>query len=186
MSRTLGGSSTLQLGPSWPTESTWKRTVEYAPPSEQVAPSCGDPLTRYGPLMGRMLLSAIFLLSGFMKLMSWPATAELMAEVGMIAVPFFLSLAILFEIGGGLALLLGWQARLGALALIAFLIPVTLIFHDFWAFEGLARQNELAHFLKNLTIMGGLLLILSRGAGPHSVDRLSSEGTADERRWEES
>jgi putative oxidoreductase len=175
MSRAGDRSPVLHLGPSWPVDSTWERRAEYAAPSDTAIRVCGDPLACYGPLLGRALLSAIFLLSGLMKAMHWPAIVEQMTEEGMAAVPFLLALAILFEIGGGLAILLGWQARLGALALIAFLIPVTLIFHDFWEYEGLARQNEMAHFLKNLTIMGGLLLILSRGAGPLSVDRLAEQ-----------
>jgi len=119
---------------------------------------------------GRVLLSLIFVLSGLNKIANWSGTAQYMASKGMVAVPFFLGMAILFELVGGLSVLTGFKARWGALALVLFLIPVTAIFHNFWAFEGMERQMQMIHFMKNLAIMGGLLSIVARGAGPGSVD----------------
>src|SRR5262245_59319341 len=84
-------------------------------------------------IVGRFALGVIFLLSGFNKLTNWSATAEHMTHEGMVAVPLLLAGAIAFEILGGLSLLLGFYGRLGSIALIVFLIPTTLIFHDFWA-----------------------------------------------------
>src|SRR5258708_5644089 len=104
-------------------------------------------------LLGRMLLSMIFLLSGTMKLMNWSKTAEMMTEKGMDFVPFFLGASIACELLGGLCILLGWKARYGALALALWLIPVSIVMHNFWAYEGQAMQNQMQHFLKNLTIM---------------------------------
>jgi len=136
-------------------------------------------------LTGRILLSQIFLLSGVMKIMNWSQTAEQMASHGMAAVPFFLFMSILIEIGGGLSILLGCQARLGALTLALFLVPVTLVFHNFWAYEGQMMQNQMQHFLKNLTIMGGLYTIVAVGSGPFSLDNLGSRReTADVKRRE--
>jgi putative oxidoreductase len=54
--------------------------------------------------------------------------------------------------------------------LFLYLIPTTLLFHNFWALQGIERQDNMAHFLKNLAIMGGLLVLAANGAGAHSVD----------------
>jgi putative oxidoreductase len=95
-----------------------------------------------------------------------------MQKEGMEWVPLFLTGAIVFELGGGLSLLLGLRARLGAQALIVFLIPTTLIFHDFWTYtDAREMQNQMQHFMKNLAILGGLFFVLGTGAGCCSVDR---------------
>jgi putative oxidoreductase len=121
-------------------------------------------------LLGRILLSLIFILSGLGKIGDWSGTAGSMAAKGMVAVPFFLTMAILFELGGGLTVLLGFKARLGAWALVFYLIPVSLIFHNFWAFTGAEQRMQAINFLKNLAIMGGLLLVALRGAGKLCID----------------
>ena len=78
--------------------------------------------------------------------------------------------AILFEVGGALMVLLGFRARIGAVALVAFLIPTTVLFHNFWSFEGDEQKMQMISFLKNLSIMGGLLMILGGGPGYFSID----------------
>lgn len=128
----------------------------------------------WAALAGRILLSQIFIASGVMKVINWSQTAESMTKEGMVAVPFFLVMAILVEVGAGLGVLLGCQARLSALALAAFLVPVTLIFHDFWTYEGAAMMNQMQHFMKNFTILGGLLMVAAAGAGRYSLDALRS------------
>jgi len=109
-------------------------------------------------------------MSGANKLFRWSETADQMRAEGMVAVPFFLLMAVIFELGGGLSVLLGVKARLGALALIVFLVPVTLIFHDFWQYEGAEQQMQMIHFMKNLSILGGLTLVFAHGAGPWTLD----------------
>src|SRR3954447_26000820 len=89
-------------------------------------------LERYGALAARVLISQIFLLSGVMKIVNWSETAEQMAGRGMFWVPFFLAAATVVELAAGLSLLLGLKARAGALLLFLYLIPVTLVFHNFW------------------------------------------------------
>jgi len=121
-------------------------------------------------LLGRILLSLIFILSGIGKIGDWSGTASSMTAHGMSAVPLFLALAILVEIGGGLSVLLGFKARWGALALICFLIPATVIFHNFWTFTGAEQRMQMISFLKNLAIVGGLLLLVLRGAGRPCID----------------
>jgi putative oxidoreductase len=127
------------------------------------------------PLAGRGLVSLIFVMSAFGKITSWDGTAGYMASKGMPAIPFFLTMAILFELLGGLAVLTGYKARLGAVALIVFLIPATLIFHNFWAYQGMDQQMQMISFLKNLSIMGGLLLVTAFGAGPLSLDERAAK-----------
>jgi putative oxidoreductase len=112
----------------------------------------------------------IFLVSGMGKIGGWEQTASYMASKGMPMIPFFLVASIIFEIAGGLSVLLGLKARVGALALIVFLVPTTLIFHNFWALSGMDRQMQMIMFMKNLAIMGGLLLVINFGAGPLSID----------------
>jgi putative oxidoreductase len=94
-----------------------------------------------------------------------------MAKHQMFWVPFFHVAAMLTELVGGLSLLLGYKARLGALLLFLFLIPVTLTFHSFWTYtDPKEQQDNMLFFMHNLTLMGGLLLVMTFGPGPLSVD----------------
>lgn len=126
-------------------------------------------------LSGRILLSAIFVMSGVAKMTDWSGTANHMAAQGMTAIPFFLSMAILIEVGAGLGLLAGCGTRISAAAL--FLVPTTLVFHAFWTFEGAERQMQMIQFMKNLAIMGGLLGYTAAGAGALSLDAFFSRAT---------
>src|SRR5688572_691286 len=129
-------------------------------------------LEHYGPLTARVLVSQIFLISGVMKLIDPAGTQQQMAERGMFWVPLFFAGAVVFELAGGLSLLLGYKARLGALALFLFLIPVTLVFHSWWTYADPKEQRvNMFMFLHNLTLMGGLLLFMTFGPGPLSLDR---------------
>jgi putative oxidoreductase len=108
---------------------------------------------------GRVFLAAIFVLSGAGKLFAWKATAAYAAAQGVPA--FALAGATALELAGGLSVLTGYKLRWGVAALLVFLVPVTLVFHNFWAFQGELQQLQLAMFLKNLAIAGGLLVVLS-------------------------
>jgi len=129
-----------------------------------------SPPQPYAALAGRILVSVIFLLSGVMKIMDWSGNAAYMESHGMPAIPVLLTAAIVVEILGGLAVLLGYQTRAVALILFLYLIPTTLIFHNFWTLHGPEQQNQMFHFLKNLAIMGGLLEFCAAGAGSVSLD----------------
>lgn len=120
-----------------------------------------------GPLalVGRILLSAIFVMAGVMKIPNFASTQEEMARHGMPVPAVFLVGAILVELGGGLSVLVGWKARWGALLLAMFLVPTTLIFH--FDFSDAAQS---AMFIKNAAIMGGLLYVAAYGPGWLSVD----------------
>lgn len=114
--------------------------------------------------LGRLLMSVIFLLSGYMKF------AHLSAMAGMLHMsPAMLGVAGAAELLGGLSLLLGLWSRLGALGLFIFLIPATVMFHHFWSVPASEQQDQMVHFLKNLAIMGGLLMIVAFGPGPLSI-----------------
>jgi len=122
-------------------------------------------------LLGRILLSAIFILSGFHKIGSWAQTASYMEQYGMTMVPLLLLGAIVCEVAGGVLVLIGYQTRLGASLLILFLIPATYIFHPFWTIDDpQAAQLQMIMFMKNLAIMGGLMHLFASGPGEISLD----------------
>lgn len=127
-------------------------------------------IKQYGPLVARVLLAYIFVLSGSGKIAEFAGTAGYMASQGMPFAELFLVGAIILEIGGGLSVALGWKARWGALALIVFTLPTTLIFHPYWAVEAAQAQMQMIQFNKNLAIMGGLLYVMAFGAGPLGLD----------------
>jgi putative oxidoreductase len=123
----------------------------------------------YLVLLGRVLFSAIFIVTIMGHFA--PGTIAYAAAAGVplagLAVPASGILALL----GGLSVLFGYRARVGAWVLIVFLVPVTLMMHNFWALaDPMARQIQMAMFLKNLSILGGALLIAHFGAGPISLD----------------
>lgn len=117
-------------------------------------------------LIGRILLAAMFLLSGINKMADPQGTQQYMAAMGMTWMTglFYIG-AIAVEVGGALSLLLGYRARIGAWLLVSFMIPTTLIFHTQFG-----DPNQMIHFLKNLSITGGLLYVAVYGAGGLSMD----------------
>jgi len=129
-----------------------------------------ETIERYAVLVGRVFLSLIFVMSGFSKIGGWEQTAGYMASKGMPLVPLFLVAAIIIEVLGGLSVMLGLKAKIGAAALIVFLIPASFIFHNFWTLEGMEQQVQMIMFMKNIAILGGLLLVIGLGAGPLSLD----------------
>ena len=118
---------------------------------------------QYGPLLARVMLAHIFILSGFGKITGFAGTAGYIASKGLPMAEVLTVLTILIELGGGLLILVGWQARWAATAIFLFIIPVTLIFHPFWV------QGETISFMKNLAIMGGMMMIIAYGSGPYSL-----------------
>jgi len=123
-------------------------------------------------LAGRMLFSLIFLLAaiGHFSHQEIAYAAQQGVPLASLAVPLSGVLALL----GGLSVLLGYQAKWGAGLLIVFLVPVTLMMHNFWAVKDpMMAQMQMAMFMKNLSIIGGALLITQFGAGPLSLDARS-------------
>lgn len=124
-----------------------------------------------GLLAGRTLLGLIFFISGMAKVGRFAAVAGYMSSKGMPMSELFLIATIALEVLGGLAIIVGWKARWAASAFVLFLIPVTLLFHPFWAADPASYQNQLNHFLKNLATMGGMLYVALLGCGRFSLER---------------
>jgi len=127
-----------------------------------------DTVQGIGSLLGRVMLAMIFALSGFMKLIHLGGTVAMMEKAGMQTMVGPLALISgLIEFGGGLMLIAGFQTRTVAFILFLFLIPVTIIFH---IVPG--GQFNQVNTVKNIAIMGGLLLTATRGGGGYSVDSI--------------
>ena len=138
---------------------------------QKCLPSLERALRNIGPLVGRLLIAALFVPAGAMKIGNFAGTASHMAQAGLPLVPLLLVLTIIIELGGGLMLLLGWRARAAALVLFLFLIPVTLVFHPFWGLADPAAQyQQQINFMKNIAIMGGLMFVAAFGSGALSLD----------------
>jgi putative oxidoreductase len=120
---------------------------------------------RFVPALGRFLTAAIFLNSGVDKIWAPAAVERYIASAGLPFPSLGLLIAITIELGGGLALLLGYRVRLVALGLAGFTIVTALIFHS-----NLADHNQFIHFMKNIAIAGGLLQVVAFGAGLLSID----------------
>ena len=120
-------------------------------------------------LLGRFLFSAIFLIAG-------PSLFSVgtIAYASQAGVPFpsvLVPAAGVLAIVGGLSVLLGYRARLGAWLIVAFLVPVTLFMHKFWGIsDPMTAQTQMVNFMKNASMLGGALLIANFGAGPLSLD----------------
>jgi putative oxidoreductase len=111
--------------------------------------------------IGRIFISAIFIITGVMHLLHFHEKALGLGAKGVPFPEFFLACAVVLMIGGAILLITGQRVKLAAIALLVFLIPTTLLYHNFWAVPAAESQNQLIQFLKNLAIMGGLLVILS-------------------------
>ena len=125
-------------------------------------------------LVGRILLALIFIISGFGKITGYAGTAGYMASKGIPMVDVLLPLTILVELGGGLLIAIGWNARWAAAVTFLFLIPVTLVFHNPAGLAPDEAQQQMIHLLKNVSIMGGMLGLFAFGPGGFSLDAKKS------------
>ena len=115
--------------------------------------------------VGRLLLGLYFIVPGIFKIVGFDDTASYMAQHGMVAIPFFLVLTILLQVGGGICLFIGYRVRIVAFVLAGLVLLISLVMHDFWnVYEGTDQAHEVQNFIKNMGIMAGLLLIT--GAAP--------------------
>lgn len=125
----------------------------------------------WAALVGRILLAGIFVISGFGKITGFEGTAGEIASKGLPLPQVLTVIAILIEFGGGLAIVLGWKTRWAALAFIVLLIVITPIFHGYWAAPPDEVMNQQINFMKNVSILGGSLLLFAFGPGRYSVDK---------------
>lgn len=126
-------------------------------------------IRQYSPLVGRILIATIFVIYGFEKMFGFmgggfAATSGAIASKGLPVPDVLTAVTILIEAGGGLMILVGFKARLAALAIFLFIIPTTYYFHPVWA-----DMSQLSSFLKNVALMGTMLYIMAYGSGPHSL-----------------
>jgi putative oxidoreductase len=121
-------------------------------------------------LVGRLLLAAIFITSGFAKLSDPAGAVGYMNAVGIPNAGTLVYVAGAAELLGGLSLAIGFLARLGALGLVLTVIPIQFYFHSFWNMEGAEAKTQMVQFMKNLAIMGGLLMVVAKGPGRYSLD----------------
>lgn len=126
-------------------------------------------LYRYGPLVGRILIAFIFIFAGFGKLTGFEGTVGYIASKGLPLPQLAAVAAIIVELGGGILLVSGWKARWAAAAMLVFTAMAALLFHNFWAVPAEQAQNQMIHFMKNVSMMGGLLYVVVYGSGPFSV-----------------
>lgn len=119
--------------------------------------------------IARFFFSLIFILAGFNHFSS--GSVSYAANAGIPIPDILVPISGLLAIVGGLSVLLGIHARMGAAVLLVFLIPVTFLMHNFWAFsDPQMAQMQMTHFLKNLALIGGALMVLFYGSGPISFD----------------
>jgi len=117
-------------------------------------------------LLGRLLMSAIFIHGGVLKALAPAATMSYFAKDGLVMPGAAYALALVVEIGGGILFLVGWRARLIALVLAAWCVATAMIAH-----YHPENRDQMIHFMKNLCMAGGFLQVVAFGAGRLSVDR---------------
>lgn len=123
-------------------------------------------------LVGRVLIAVLFIISGYGKIGGFDGTVTALAGKGMPLPQVAAAIALLVELGGGLLLAVGWKTRwVAAIAIILFTIAASFLFHDFWNMADAARRTNQVMFLKNIAIIGGLLMVVAFGPGRYSVDK---------------
>jgi len=121
-------------------------------------------------LFGRLLIVALFLPAGLSKLLNFQGTLGYFNSLGMPSPSLALVIAIVIELVGGIALILGFQTRVVAIILAIFTFAATLLGHAFWAVPAeMAFVTQLL-FFKNVAVIGGLLILAANGAGKFSID----------------
>ena len=120
--------------------------------------------------LARVLLALMFVLAGFSKFAGLAGTAGYIASKGLPLPGVLAALTATLEVVGGLALAVGYQARIAALALAVFTVLASFLFHAFWAAPADQAMVQQLMFMKNLAVAGGLLFVVATGAGPASID----------------
>ncbi len=121
-------------------------------------------------LIGRVLIALLFIPAGWGKLVGFAGTVGYIASKGVPLPEVCAAIGIAAELGLGLLLLVGWQARWAALGLAVFTFVITFIFHNFWAVPADQMGAQKLNFFKNMAITGGLLAFAAFGAGGWSLD----------------
>jgi putative oxidoreductase len=129
------------------------------------------PASAFAPLLARILIAPLFLVSALRSLYAVAGTTGYLARLGAPMPEVTTWIVIIIELVGAALLIVGWQTRLTAWVLAAFVVVATLLGHRFWAADPAQYANQLNHFLKNLAVLGGLLLLAAHGPGRAALDR---------------
>ena len=121
-------------------------------------------------LVGRVLLAWLFIPAGWGKIAGFSGVVGYIASQGVPMPELCAAIAIAAELGLGLVLLVGWQARWAALGLAIFVAVITPIFHGYWALPAAQQMMQKQAFSKNIAVVGGLLVLAAFGAGRFSLD----------------
>jgi len=122
-------------------------------------------------LAGRILVALLFVISGYGKIGGFDGISGYIASKGLPMPQVLAALTIALELGGGILLIAGYKVRWVAAAFFLWLIPTTFIFHQFWGIDAAQVQNQMNNFLKNVSIMGAMLMLVAFGPGAYSVDK---------------
>jgi putative oxidoreductase len=122
-------------------------------------------------LAARVLLVALFLMSGFGKIPGFAGTASYIAAKGLPLPELGAAIAIAVEVGGGLLVLVGWKARWAALVIAIYTVIAGVLFHAYWSDAPAARLGDYINFWKNVSIAGGFLMVFAFGPGRYSIER---------------
>jgi putative oxidoreductase len=125
----------------------------------------------WAALLGRMLLAILFFISGFGKIPGFEGTVAYIASEGLPMPQVLAALSVLVELGGAIAIAIGWKTRWAAALMALFLIVITPTFHKFWGISPDEAGLQQIHFMKNVSILGGFLLLFAFGAGRYSLDQ---------------
>ncbi|WP_211442513.1 DoxX family protein [Collimonas humicola] len=115
--------------------------------------------------IGRVLLASLFLISGILKITAFSGVAGYMASLGVPLATFAVAATIVVEVGGGLSIMAGWNVRPVAIIVALFTVAATLTAHRFWEADPANFQNQLNNFLKNISIIGALLMLAATDDG---------------------
>ena len=122
-------------------------------------------------LVGRIFLAVVFVVSGFGKIAGFAGLVGAITSKGLPAAQVFAVATIVIEVGVGLMLVAGWKARWAAFLLAVFTAIVTFFFHAFWAVPEAQKMMEQINFMKNLALIGGLMMVMAYGPGRLSIDK---------------
>jgi len=125
----------------------------------------------WAEVIGRIGLALLFLWSGYEKLAHPASTVAYMQAYGLPAADLLMWPALLLELAGGAMLAVGWKLRWMALVLAGYTFAATFVFHAYWSAPADQVMNEQIHFMSNLAIAGGLLLVFAHGSGRYALDK---------------
>lgn len=127
--------------------------------------------TNAAAFIGRVLVALLFVFAGWNKIGGFDGVAGYIGSKGLPMPQVLAALTIALELGGGLALILGFKTRWVAAAFFLWLVPTSVLFHPFWASDAASVQNNFNHFFKNVSIMGAMAMLVAFGPGAWSLDK---------------